>query len=110
MFINFLLKAASTGVTLELQHLLDRFRQLNGDEKYNELVAALKNSFTLLQDVTDKTATKVDDTLVKIVLDSLPDVLDLEGEKGNEGFTASNFPGITEEKQEEPKVWPSSLD
>lgn len=72
MFIQLLLNAVSSGATLELKHLLEKFKEINGEEKYQQLVEALRNSFTLLQDVTDKTKTKVDDTVVNIILNSLP--------------------------------------
>lgn len=72
MFLNILLNAVATGATTELTLLLEKFRKLNGDDKYNELVASLKNGFTLLKDVVSQTKTKVDDTLVNIVLNALP--------------------------------------
>lgn len=72
MFLQFILNAISAGASNELSGLLNKFRELNGDEKYNELVTALRNSFLLLKDVTDHTKTKVDDTLVNIILNALP--------------------------------------
>ena len=72
MFLQFLLAAAKGAATEELTHLLDKFKELNGADKYNQLVAAIRNSFTLLKDVTDETKTKVDDTLVAIILNALP--------------------------------------
>lgn len=68
MFTQFLLAAISGAVTAELVALLVKFRALNGEDKYQELKAALKNSFSLLKSVTDKTATKIDDTAVNMIL------------------------------------------
>lgn len=73
MFLQFLLNGVKGAATDELKHLLDKFRELNGADKHDKLVASIKNSFELLQDVTDKTKTKCDDTIVLIVLNSLPD-------------------------------------
>lgn len=72
MFLQFLLAAISGAATEELKVLLEKFRELNGDVKYNELVEALRNSFELLVDVAKQTHTKADDTLVNLVLNSLP--------------------------------------
>jgi len=70
--LQLLLQALQGGASLELAALLEKFRSLNGDEKTNELILSIKNSFLLLQTVTDKTKTKVDDILVNIVLNALP--------------------------------------
>ena len=72
MILKLLLAAVKEGATGELKHLLDRFRELNGQEKHDKLVLSIKNSFELLQDVTDETKTKIDDTLVAIILNALP--------------------------------------
>ena len=72
MLLQFLLKAVQGAATEELKHLLDRFRELNGQAKHDKLVLSIKNSFALLKEVTDETKTKCDDTLVGIVLNSLP--------------------------------------
>lgn len=72
MFVNLLLQAISGAASAELTSLLEKFHELNGDDKYNELVASLKNGFSLLNDVVKQTKTKVDDTLVNIVLNALP--------------------------------------
>ena len=72
MFVNLLLQALSGAATAEISHLLEKFRELNGEEKYQQLIAALRNSFLLLQDVVDNTKTKIDDTIVGIILKALP--------------------------------------
>jgi len=72
MILQILLKAIQGAATEELKHLLDRFRELNGQAKHDKLVLSIKNSFELLKEVTDETKTKCDDTLVNIVLSSLP--------------------------------------
>ena len=74
MFVALLLKALSGAASAEISHLLEKFRELNGDEKYFQLVVAMRNSFTLLLDVVDNTKTKIDDTLVQIILDALPEI------------------------------------
>ena len=71
--LKFLLAAIKGAATEELKVLLEKFRELNGQTKHDQLVAAIKNAFTLLQDVTDDTKTKVDDTLVAIILNALPE-------------------------------------
>jgi len=71
MFIQILLAAISGGVSAELVTLLVKFRELNGEKKYQELKTALLNSFLLLKSVTDKTKTKVDDTAVNMVLQAI---------------------------------------
>ena len=73
MFLQFLLSAVKGAATEELSNLLDKFRELNGQEKHDQLVAAIRNSFTLLKDVTDDTKTKIDDTLVALILNALPE-------------------------------------
>lgn len=72
MFKELLLAAIGQAASTELSLLFEKFRQLNGEEKYNELILSIRNSFKLLQSVTDKTKTKIDDEFVKIVLDALP--------------------------------------
>jgi hypothetical protein len=72
MILQILLKAIQGAATEELKHLLDRFRELNGQAKHDKLVLSIKNSFELLKEVTDETKTKCDDTIVNIVLSSLP--------------------------------------
>lgn len=72
MFLQILLQAVSGAASLELSTLLEKFRTLNGDDAHDKLVAAMYNSFTLLKTVTDQTKTKVDDTLVGIILNALP--------------------------------------
>ena len=72
MFLQLLLSAAKGAATDELTNLFDKFRELNGAEKHDKLVSAIRNSFTLLKEVTDETKTKIDDTLVAIVLNALP--------------------------------------
>lgn len=72
MFLQLLLNAVKTAASAELANLLETFKQHNSEEDYNKLVASLKNSFELLQKVADKTKTKLDDTVVGIVLNSLP--------------------------------------
>jgi hypothetical protein len=72
MFKNLLLQAIKGAATEELRHLFEKFAEKNGADKAAELEAAVKNSFTLLRDVVADTKTKVDDTLVDIVLQSLP--------------------------------------
>lgn len=73
MLVKLLLDAVKGAATIELAHLLDKFKEKNGEDKYNQLVAAIRNSFTLLEDVVDDTKTKIDDTVVAIVLKSLPE-------------------------------------
>ena len=72
MIFKFLLAAVKEGATNELTELLDKFRELNGQKDHDDLVIAIRKSFTLLKKVTDETKTKCDDTLVGIVLNSLP--------------------------------------
>ncbi len=93
MFVNLLLQALSGAATAEVSHLLEKFRELNGEEKYRQLVTALRNSFLLLQDVVDDTKTKVDDTLVGIILNALPQVAAFEfvaGTGTGSGDTSTN--------------------
>lgn len=71
MFAQLLLSAVQGACTLELQNLLLKFRELNGEEKYLQLESSIKNSFLLLKTVTDKTKTKIDDTVVNIVLNAV---------------------------------------
>lgn len=72
MFLQLLLQAIKGAATEELRHLLEKFKEKNGQEAYDNLIMSLKGSFTLLQDVVDDTKTKVDDTLVAMVLSALP--------------------------------------
>lgn len=71
MFKEILLSAVSGACTVELQALFSKFRELNGDDKANQLQEAIKNSFLLLKTVTDKTKTKLDDTVVNLVLNAV---------------------------------------
>ena len=71
MFAQLLLQAVSGVVSSQLAELLQKFKELNGEEKYNQLKEAIRNSFLLLQTVTDKTKTKIDDTAVKMILDAV---------------------------------------
>lgn len=71
MFKQLLLNAVAGAVTVELSSLLLKFKELNGEEKFNQLKTAIENSFTLLQDVTNKTKTKIDDTAVRMILDAV---------------------------------------
>jgi hypothetical protein len=71
MFAQILLQAISGVVSAELIALLEKFKELNGEEKYNQLREAIRNSFLLLQTVTDKTKTKVDDTAVAMILNAV---------------------------------------
>jgi hypothetical protein len=71
MFAQLLLAAISGAIETELVALLEKFKELNGQEKYDELRLSLTNGFTLLKSVTDKTKTKIDDTVVKMILDAL---------------------------------------
>lgn len=73
MLLNLLLNAVKTAASAELATLLETFKAHNSEEDYNKLITSLKNSFELLQKVADKTKTKVDDTVVGIVLNSLPE-------------------------------------
>jgi len=73
MLFKFLLAAIKEGATEELRQLLEKFREKHGTERHDQLVIAISNSFTLLQEVTDETKTKIDDTLVAIILNALPD-------------------------------------
>lgn len=72
MLLNLLLNAVKTAASAELSILLEKFKEHNSDEDYQKLLASLKNSFELLQKVAAQTKTKVDDTVVGIVLNSLP--------------------------------------
>lgn len=72
MFGQILLNLLRGAITGELSNLLEKFKENNGEEKYRQLVAALQNSLLLLQDVAEDTKTKIDDTLIAILLQSLP--------------------------------------
>jgi len=72
MLLQILMNAIKTGATEELRHLLEIFKRNNPEEDYNDLVTSLRHSFKLLAKVVDKTKTKVDDTLVDIILKALP--------------------------------------
>jgi hypothetical protein len=71
MFAQLLLQAVSGVVSSQLAELLKKFKELNGEEKYNQLREAIRNSFLLLQTVTDKTKTKIDDTAVAMILNAV---------------------------------------
>lgn len=73
MFVQLLLNAVKAAASGELQNLLEKFKEKNGEEKYQQLIEAIRNSFTLLQDVVDDTKTKIDDTVVAMVLAALPE-------------------------------------
>lgn len=73
MFLQLLLNAVKTAASAELATLLEKFKEHNPPEDYDRLIASLKNSFELLQKVADQTKTKIDDTVVGIVLNSLPE-------------------------------------
>ena len=72
MFVQLLLNAVKTAASLELAQLLEKFKEHNSEQDYNDLVTALQKSFGLLKKVADQTKTKVDDTVVGIVLNALP--------------------------------------
>lgn len=72
MFKQFLFNAVQAGASHELSQLLEKFRELNGEEKYLQLVETLRNEFLLLESVAETTKTKSDDTVVSIVLNALP--------------------------------------
>lgn len=76
MFAQLLLSAIKGSLITTLVNLLNRFRENNGDEKYYQLVAAIRNTFMLLSNVTDDTKTKIDDILVSTILESLPPIPD----------------------------------
>jgi hypothetical protein len=71
MFKQALFNFVASWFTSELASLIDKFRELNGDEKADKLKASAKGTFELLKEVTDKTKTKADDTIVKVVLDAV---------------------------------------
>lgn len=71
MFKDILLSLVAGATTAELRVLLAKFRELNGDEKADQLNASLKNGFLLLKTVTDKTKSKLDDTAVNMILAAL---------------------------------------
>jgi hypothetical protein len=73
MFLQLLLNAVKTAASAELSMLLEKFKEHNREEDYKDLVISLQKSFGLLKKVADQTKTKVDDTVVGIVLNSLPE-------------------------------------
>lgn len=68
LFTDLLLHAVQTATTTSLTLLIQKHKELHGEEKNKQLREAIKNSFLLLKDVTDKTKNKTDDTVVQIVL------------------------------------------
>lgn len=72
MFGTILLQLLKGAITVEMQNLLEKFREKNGEEKYNQLVTALRANLELLSYVADETKTKIDDKLIDILLESLP--------------------------------------
>lgn len=70
MFINILLQAIAGALKVQLILLIEKHKELHGEEKNEQLKGAISNSFKLLKDVTDKTKSKIDDTVVKIVLEA----------------------------------------
>lgn len=73
MFKQILFNLVKQAATEELKALLVKFEENNGVEKTEELKEAMRRNFVLLQDVVDDTKTKIDDTLVDIVLNALQD-------------------------------------
>lgn len=71
MFKEILFQVIAGATTAELRALFAKFRELNGDEKADQLNASLKNGFLLLKTVTDKTKSKLDDTAVNMILAAL---------------------------------------
>lgn len=71
LFAQIMIQAASGYMTTELVKLLHKFRENNDEQQYQELKAAIQNSFTLLKRITDSSKTKVDDIPVKIILDAI---------------------------------------
>lgn len=71
MFKELLIQIVAGATTAELRILLAKFRELNGDEKADQLNAGLKNGLLLLKGVTDKTKSKLDDTAVNMILAAL---------------------------------------
>lgn len=54
-----------TSVTI----LVEKHKELHGPERNEKLKGAILNSFELLKDVTTKTKTKIDDTIINIVIE-----------------------------------------
>lgn len=73
MFANLLLSAVAGVITSALKLLLDKFQENNGPDKAVQLKSTIKNAFLLLKDVTDKTKTKIDDTIVDVILEAVKD-------------------------------------
>lgn len=71
MLKELLLAAVAEAITTSLKMLLNTHLEKQGREKNDMLKAAIKNSFTLLKDLTEKTNTKLDDTAVNIILNSV---------------------------------------
>jgi hypothetical protein len=71
MFKQALFNFIASYLTSETATLINKFRELNGNEKADKLKAMFQGGFELLKEVTDKTKTKADDTIVKIGLDAL---------------------------------------
>lgn len=71
MFKELLIQIVAGATTAELRILLAKFRELNGDEKADQLINGLKNGFLLLKSMTDKTKSKLDDTAVNMILAAL---------------------------------------
>lgn len=68
-----LLQTLKSVLTTSVTVLLQTHKRLHGEERNKQLREAIRNSFLLLKDVTDKTQTKVDDTVVDIVLQGVND-------------------------------------
>jgi hypothetical protein len=73
MFKQIMLGSISKWVSGELSDLLDKYKAKYGEEKYKVLLTNLSNTLTDLNLIAKETKTKVDDTIVSILLNALPE-------------------------------------
>ena len=95
MLLKLILQAVKSTIIYELRFLLALYEKANGTEQTNILVSAIRNSFLILKNITDHTKTKIDDTIVDMVLSALPEEPIFKGENDSE---------IKEEEKQENQV------
>lgn len=63
-----LLQTVTSVLQTSITVLIEKHKELHGPERNKQLKGAILNSFELLKDVTNKTKTNIDDTIVEIVI------------------------------------------
>lgn len=71
--VSFVLGAVKSVGQAEIGDLLDKFKELNPPEDYENLLKGLHGNFSLLAKLAIKTKTKVDDGLIDFVLQAIED-------------------------------------